>query len=76
MDDDQVNLDEIADNKRRREAARVAALAQRPDALADEPTDEPTPKQWARHAAKWLGARTSLMQTRRTLTLKKKTAVL
>jgi hypothetical protein len=71
VDDDQVNLEEIADSKRRREAARVAASDKEADPAANEPQhsgpgNEAAPKQWVKHVTKWLGTRSTLMQTRRT----------
>jgi hypothetical protein len=81
MDDDQVNLDEIAESKRRREAARVAGInesaapaASRPQ--QGQPANEAAPKQWVKHVTKWLGAKSTMMQTRRVLTLRKKPAAL
>ncbi|MFL9903219.1 hypothetical protein PQR75_12310 [Paraburkholderia fungorum] len=87
MDDDQVNLEEIADSKRRREAARLVeidgstahAVPTAPTAITPQPVqpgDEAAPKQWVKHVTKWLGAKSTLMQTRRALTLRKKPAAL
>ncbi|NPT58398.1 hypothetical protein [Paraburkholderia elongata] len=80
MDDDQVNLEEIADSKRRREAARVAGSDKAATPTANEPQrgqgSEAAPKQWVKHVTKWLGARSTLMQTRRPLMLKKKPVAL
>lgn len=87
MDDDQVNLEEIADSKRRREAARLVEIdgstahpvPTAPTAITPQPVqpgDEATPKQWVKHVTKWLGAKNTLMQTRRALTLRKKPAAL
>ena len=77
MDDDQVNLDEIADSKRRREAARIAEINESAAPAANgpqqgQPGNEAAPKQWVKHVTKWLGAKRTLMQTRRPLMLKKK----
>jgi len=78
MDDDQVNLEEIADSKRRREAARLAesdkAAAPTANELQQGQGNEAAPKQWVKHVTKWLGAKSTLMQTRRVLALKKKPA--
>ncbi|NML97317.1 hypothetical protein HHL24_05030 [Paraburkholderia sp. RP-4-7] len=80
MDDDQVNLEEIADSKRRREAARLAesdkAVAPPANELQQGQGNEAAPKQWVKHVTKWLGAKSTLMQTRRVLALKKKPATL
>ncbi|MFM0212780.1 hypothetical protein PQQ96_35905 [Paraburkholderia sediminicola] len=81
MDDDQVNLDEIADSKRRREAARIAGINESAAPAASgpqqgQPGNEAAPKQWVKHVTKWLGAKRTLMQPRPTLVLKKKPAVL
>jgi hypothetical protein len=80
MDDDQVNLEEIADSKRRREAARLAESEETATPTANEPQqgqgNEAAPKQWVKHVTKWLGAKRTLMQTRRPLILKKKPIVL
>lgn len=80
MDDDQVNLEEIADSKRRREAARVAESEKTAASTASEPQkahgNEAAPKQWVKHVTKWLGAKRTLMQTRRPLMLKKKPVAL
>lgn len=80
MDDDQVNLDEIADSQRRREAARIAGQTDAGHTSADAPHDrtaqEAAPKQWVKHVSKWLGAKRTLMQTRPVLTLRKKPAAL
>ncbi|MEA3085476.1 MAG: hypothetical protein QOC89_3173 [Paraburkholderia sp.] len=87
MDDDQVNLEEIADSKRRREAARLAeidnstahAVPIAPTSIAPQPVqpgDQAAPKQWVKHVTKWLGAKSTMMQTRRFLTLRKKPAAL
>ncbi|SOE73874.1 hypothetical protein SAMN05446635_5032 [Burkholderia sp. OK233] len=76
MDDDQVNLEEIADSKRRREAARLAESEKTAAPTANEPQqgqgNETAPKQWVKHVTKWLGAKRTLMQTRRPVMLKKK----
>ncbi|NPT44570.1 hypothetical protein GNZ12_25295 [Paraburkholderia sp. 1N] len=81
MDDDQVNLEEIADSKRRREAARIAGINESAAPAASgpqqgQPGNEAAPKQWVKHVTKWLGAKGTLMQTRPALTLKKKPAAL
>ncbi|ANB72503.1 hypothetical protein [Paraburkholderia phytofirmans] len=80
MDDDQVNLEEIADSKRRREAARIAESEKTAAPTANEPghaeSNAAAPKQWVKHVTKWLGAKRSLMQTRRPLMLKKKPVAL
>ncbi|MFM0045791.1 hypothetical protein PQR05_35620 [Paraburkholderia sediminicola] len=79
MDDDQVNLEEIADSKRQREAARLAESEKTATTTANEPQgegNEPAPKQWVKHVTKWLGAKRTLMQARRPLILKKKPAAL
>lgn len=81
MDDDQVNLEEIAAGKRRREAARLAEIdeAIAPAAIAPQhgqQGNEASPKQWVKHVTKWLGAKRTLMQTRRIVPLKKKPAAL
>jgi hypothetical protein len=80
MDDDQVNLEEIADSKRQREAARVAESEKTATTTPNEPQqsegNEPAPKQWVKHVTKWLGAKRTLMQARRPLILRKKPAAL
>jgi hypothetical protein len=81
MDDDQVNLEEIADSKRRREAARLAETDESAAQAAHAPQpvqsgNEAAPKQWVKHVTKWLGAKSTVMQTRPTLTLRKKPAAL
>ncbi|MFM0734442.1 hypothetical protein PQQ52_28560 [Paraburkholderia sediminicola] len=80
MDDDQVNLEEIAESKRRREAARVAESEKAATTAANDPQqnegNEPAPKQWVKHVTKWLGAKRTLMEARRPLILKKKPAAL
>ncbi|MFM0318886.1 hypothetical protein PQR36_28715 [Paraburkholderia nemoris] len=80
MDDDQVNLEEIADSKRRREAERLAESEKTAAPTANGPQQaediETAPKQWVKHVTKWLGAKRTLMETRRPLMLKKKPVAL
>ncbi|WP_460910800.1 hypothetical protein [Paraburkholderia jirisanensis] len=61
MNDDQVNAEELAESKRRREAMQRAADDGMPVAAEIEERDAVEisyrkPKQWIRHARKWLGA--------------------
>jgi hypothetical protein len=59
MDDDQVNAEELAESKRRREAMQRATDDGMPVAAEIEAREEIPyikPKQWIRHARKWLGA--------------------
>jgi len=62
MIDDQVNAEELAENRRQREAAANATDDGMPVAREDKERDAAegirhrTPKQWVRHARKWLGA--------------------
>jgi hypothetical protein len=67
MNDDQVNAEELAESRRRREAAENATDDGMPVAPEDKERDAEgiqyrTPKQWVRHARKWLGAGSGFMR--------------
>jgi hypothetical protein len=68
MIDDQVNVEELAESRRQREAAENAT----DDGMAVAPENKArdvgeiqyqTPKQWVRHARKWLGSERRSMQS-------------
>lgn len=61
MIDDQVNAEELAESRKLREAAEKATDDGMPVAPESKEKDVEgiqyrTPKQWVRHARKWLGA--------------------
>ena len=67
MIDDQVNAEELAENRRQREAAANATddgmpVAPENEKLIVEGTQYRAPKQWVRHARKWLGAGSGFMR--------------
>jgi hypothetical protein len=67
MIDDQVNAEELAESKRQREAAANATDDGMPvgpenEKRVVEATQCRAPKQWVRHARKWLGAGSSFMR--------------
>jgi hypothetical protein len=67
MIDDQVNAEELAESRRRREAAENATDDGMPVAPENKTRDVEeiqykTPKQWVRYARKWLGSERTLMQ--------------
>ncbi len=60
MIDDQVNAQELAESRRQREAAENATddgmpVAPGHDMEDQRHIDQEAPKQWVRHARKWLG---------------------
>ncbi|WP_240057222.1 hypothetical protein [Paraburkholderia azotifigens] len=68
MNDDQVNAEELAESKRRREAMQRATDDGMPVAAEFEERDAVEipyrkPKQWIRHARKWLGAGSGSMRS-------------
>lgn len=68
MNDDQVNAEELAESRRRREALQRAADDGMPVAAEIEERDAVEipyrkPKQWIRHARKWLGAGSGSMRS-------------
>jgi len=67
MIDDQVNPEELAESRTRREAADNATddgMPMAPEHIESDvgQTEYKTPKQWIRHARKWLGSGRSFMQ--------------
>ncbi|CAN7623902.1 hypothetical protein LJR230_004557 [Trinickia sp. LjRoot230] len=68
MNDDQVNAEELAESRRQREAAANATDDGMPtveggrERNAAEGIRQRTPKQWVRHARKWLGAGSGFMR--------------
>ena len=67
MIDDQVNAEELAESRRQREAAANATDDGMPAAPENEKgvveeTQYRAPKQWVRHARKWLGAGSGFMR--------------
>jgi hypothetical protein len=65
--DDQVNAEELAERKRQKEAAANATDDGMPVAPENEKrvvagTQFSSPKQWIRHARKWLGAGSGFMR--------------
>ncbi|WP_341312679.1 hypothetical protein WN982_14600 [Paraburkholderia sp. IMGN_8] len=67
MIDDQVNAEELAESRRKREAAANATDDGMPAAPENEKpiveeTQNRAPKQWVRHARKWLGAGSGFMR--------------
>lgn len=68
MIDDQVNVEELAESREQREAAENATDDGMPVAPEHKARDDgqiqyKTPKQWVRHARKWLGSGRSFMQS-------------
>jgi len=68
MIDDQVNAEELAESRKQREAAQKATDDGMPVAPEDNAKDlgqipYETPKQWIRHARKWLGSACGFMQS-------------
>lgn len=68
MIDDQVNAEELAESRGQREAAENATddgmpVAPEHDARDVGQIQYKTPKQWIRHARKWLGSERSFMQS-------------
>jgi hypothetical protein len=67
MIDDQVNAEELAESRRQREAAANAtddgmpAVPENEKRIVDG-TQYRAPKQWVRHARKWLGAGSGFMR--------------
>ncbi len=67
MIDDQVNAEELAESRRQREAAANATddgmpVAAENEKQVAEATQYKAPKQWVRHARKWLGAGSGFMR--------------
>ncbi|RKE37550.1 hypothetical protein B0G76_3809 [Paraburkholderia sp. BL23I1N1] len=67
MIDDQVNAEELAESRRQREAAANATddgmpVAPENEKRVAEGIQYRAPKQWARHARKWLAAGGSFMR--------------
>jgi hypothetical protein len=68
MIDNQVNTEELAESRRQREAAENATDDGTPVAPENEARDVEeiqykTPKQWVRHARKWLGSERRFMHS-------------
>jgi hypothetical protein len=67
MIDDQVNAEELAESRGRREAADNATddgMPVAPEHIENDvgQTEYKTPKHWIRHARRWLGSGRSFMQ--------------
>jgi hypothetical protein len=77
MIDDQVNVEELAENKKQREAAETATddgMPVAPDSKAEGGTtiQYRTPRQWVKHARTWLGAGGAPMRPGRPVIVKRK----
>jgi hypothetical protein len=80
MIDDQMNAEEVAENRKQRETAENATddgMPVAPESKAGD-VDEVqgiTPKQWVKSARKWPGAAGTLMQSRRSVLVKRNAAL-
>jgi hypothetical protein len=80
MIDDEVNAEELAENRKQREAAETATDDGMPVAPESKTGDvdeveDIGPKQWVKSARKWPGTAGALMQSRRSVLVKRNAAL-